>query len=170
MHNSKLLIAQVTQAIYSMGSTCFVYMHELHVPVASILLKTIMASRLTGRPKASPVWDCFDYCEKDESVCYLCDNDNESEHCRVKVKGKNPTNLKQHLMRHHKNEYQQIIEKEEEKRSHKEKLTSSGKSRRKQLELTGMLKTVPLSRDGHRYKAITMKLVSSLLQQMFHIH
>ena len=68
MHNSKLLIAQVTQAIYSMGSTCFVYMHALHVPVASILLKTIMASRLTGRPKASLVWDCFDYCEKDECL------------------------------------------------------------------------------------------------------
>ena len=49
------------------------------------------------------------------SVCCLPDNENEAEHCRVKVKGKNPTNLKQHLMRHHKNKYQ----KEEEIRSHK---------------------------------------------------
>ena len=74
------------------------------------------------------------------------------------MKGNNPKNLKQHLMRCHKTEYQQLLEKEEEIKSNKEKLTSSGKSRSKQLELTGMLKTVPLSRDGPRYKAITTKL------------
>ena len=89
-------------------------MHALHVPVArsSILLKKVMASHLaTGRSKASPVWDSFDYCEKDnESVCRLPDNENEAEHCGVKVKGKNLMNLKQHLMRRHKKEYQQLLE------------------------------------------------------------
>ena len=73
-----------------------------------------MASHLaTGKPKSSSVWDSFDYCEKDhESVCRLPDNENEAECHGFKVKGMNPTNLKQHLMRHHKKEYQQLLEKD----------------------------------------------------------
>ena len=60
------------------GSTCFVICiyacTAVSVARASILLKKGMASHLaTGRPKASPVWDSFDYCEKDNrvSVVYL---------------------------------------------------------------------------------------------------
>ena len=38
--------------------------------------------------------------------------ENEAECHGVKMKCMNPTNLKQHLMRHHKKEYQQLLEKD----------------------------------------------------------
>uniref|UniRef100_A0A1X7VBW2 BED-type domain-containing protein n=1 Tax=Amphimedon queenslandica TaxID=400682 RepID=A0A1X7VBW2_AMPQE len=69
----------------------------------------------TGRPKASPVWDFFCYnSENNDSVCQV---DKEEKICGVKIKGKNPTNLKQHLSRYHKPEYETVLLKEEEAKS-----------------------------------------------------
>jgi hypothetical protein len=106
----------------------------------------------TGRPKVSPVREKFEYKEtENESVCCIIKNDGSV--CGGKVKGKNATNLKQHLASTHKNEHKEVLEKEELLKSQKKSKSSFGNN---QLALTSILKKKTLSKDKH--KSITTKL------------
>ena len=114
----------------------------------------VQSGRPEGRPKRSPVWNHFIYDqESNESVCTIR---NEEKECGARVKGKNPTNLKQHL-KCHKDEYHMVIEEEKAKRV-ETKETSIAKSKSRQAVITSMLHVQPLSKDSMRYKDITRKL------------
>lgn len=126
--------------------------------MASSLMVDLSCS---GRPKASPVWDYFEN-ENNESVCLVKTNletDNEKT-CGMKVKGKNPTNLKQHLSRYHKEEFENVTKKEEEARSKKSKSISSVLNKRKggQISINEMLKPKKFAPDSEKYKRITRKM------------
>ena len=76
----------------------------------------------TGRPKASLVCELFSYNENsDLSVCKAKDSEVE---CGKGIKGKNPTNLKQHLSKYHPNDYKKCLEKERIRKEDKEKSKS----------------------------------------------
>ena len=110
----------------------------------------------SGRPKTSPVLNHFTYDqESNKSVCTITIRNEDGKACGARVKGKNPTNLKQHL-KCHKDEYRKVTEEEAKKVQSKE--TSIAKSKSKQAEITSMLKVQPLPKDSMRYKAITRKL------------
>ena len=57
-----------------------------------------------------------------------------------KVKGKNPTNIKQHLKRKHNENYKHILDKEDPKCEMKTQ-TSVAKAKCKQMTIGNMLKT-----------------------------
>ena len=72
-----------------------------------------------GRPKRSPVWDYFTY----DSVSSLCkvdvmagdrEPDLSKKSCDHTVSGKFPTNLKNHLKKHHPTVYENVLRNEEE--------------------------------------------------------
>lgn len=68
----------------------------------------------SGRRKESGVWQYFDYDDQSRrSKCNICTS---QKVCGFLVAGKNPTNLKCHLLRHHKDEYEQITEREKSKK------------------------------------------------------
>ena len=114
----------------------------------------VESRRPEGRPKRSPVWNHFKYDqESNESVCTIR---NEEKECGARVKGKNPTNLKQHL-KCHKDEYRMVMDEEKAKRVETSE-TSIAKSKSRQAAITSMLHVQPLSKDSIRYKDITRKL------------
>ena len=72
-------------------------MHALHEPVAraSILLKKLWQVTWQLEDLRQALYGIvLIIVKKIMSVCRLLDNKNEAERCGVKVKGKNPTNLK----------------------------------------------------------------------------
>jgi len=59
-----------------------------------------------GRRRGSPVWHYFEHLlDSDMSICKVDTTD--GRHCATMLKGKNPTNLKKHLMAHHEQVYDQ---------------------------------------------------------------
>jgi len=63
-------------------------------------------SENVGRRRGSPVWEHFEYlADSDMSICKVGTVD--GRHCATMLKGKNPTNLKKHLMAHHEQIYDQ---------------------------------------------------------------
>lgn len=63
-------------------------------------------SENVGRRRGSPVWEHFEYLpDSDMSICKVDTAD--GRHCATMLKGKNPTNLKKHLMSHHEQIYDQ---------------------------------------------------------------
>ena len=115
----------------------------------------------SGRPKASPVWDFFHYnCENEnnESVCQV---NNGEKICGVKIKGKNPTNLKQHLSRYHKPKYETVLLKEEEAKSKKKSSQSLCKKKvihRGQNTIDKLLQPKKFSPDSEKHKKIATKM------------
>ena len=72
-----------------------------------------MATCITERPKASPVWDYFENNQEgNSSKCKIkIVRSNEEKECDRKLEGrKNPTNLKQHMSKIHPDQYAQLLE------------------------------------------------------------
>ena len=74
--------------------------------------------RALGHPKKSPVWDFFTYdSEKNRSLCQVGASSSGDEpgssktSCDHPVTGKFPTNLKNHLKKHHPTEYAEVLQK-----------------------------------------------------------
>ena len=74
-----------------------------------------------------------------------------------KVKGKNPTNLKQYLKRKHNEDYKRVLEKEDLK-CQKKTQTSVTKAKCKQMTIANMLQTSLFPKESKKYKDITTKL------------
>ena len=74
-----------------------------------------------------------------------------------KVKGKNPTNLKQYLKRKHNEDYKRVLEKEDLK-CHKKTQTSVAKAKCKQMTIANMLQISLFQKESKKYKYITTKL------------
>uniref|UniRef100_A0A1X7VI67 BED-type domain-containing protein n=1 Tax=Amphimedon queenslandica TaxID=400682 RepID=A0A1X7VI67_AMPQE len=111
--------------------------------------------RPEGRPKRSSVWNHFTYDQKsNESVCTIR---NEERECGARVKGKNPTNLKQHL-KCHKDEYRMVIDEEKARRVETNETSIAKSKSRQAAAITSMLHVQTLSKDSIRYKDITRKL------------
>ena len=61
----------------------------------------------SGRKRGSHVWTYFKYDEKqDKSRCIVVSSNGST--CDVLVATKNPTNLKNHLRKHHKDIYKEL--------------------------------------------------------------
>ena len=62
-----------------------------------------------GRPKKSAVWQYFVYSEvTGKSTCLVGGAGDRESVCGYEVAGKFPTNLKQHLKKHHLLQYQDV--------------------------------------------------------------
>ena len=84
----------------------------------------------SGRPRGSSVWDYFEFSEaENKSVCVVNAGDSkpDSEPCGAKIAGKYPTNLRKHLEKFHKKEYDEMERKEKEKKEEEAKKVSSFK-------------------------------------------
>lgn len=83
-------------------------------PSPSSATSTSFARQAIGRPKQSPVWNYFVYVEdSDKSVCQVpVGLSDGSGVCGHAVSGKYPTNMKQHLKRSHKAEYDEVLRQE----------------------------------------------------------
>jgi len=65
----------------------------------------------SGRKRSSSVWTNFSYDEKQKkSKCLVSD-------CSMFVATKNPTNLKNHLMKHHRDVYDEMLSVEQEQKT-----------------------------------------------------
>lgn len=67
-------------------------------------------SQSVGRPKSSLIWDngYFNYdIEKDQCECLITEKDRK---CGRIMRGKNPTNLKAHLLSQHKQVYAKLLD------------------------------------------------------------
>ena len=127
----------------------------------------------SGRPKTSLVWEIFDYDEcSDNSICKvkISKGSEEPAQCGKTIKGKNPTNLKQHMRKHHPDNFKKFLEKEEAFKLQKA-ATNTLKKRCgvTQPLLTSMLSRTPYSKDSVKQK-ITEKLAILLVQQMLQQH
>ena len=101
----------------------------------------------------SPVWEHFKYdSSKDKSVC--CISTGNSSSCGTKLKGKFPTNLKQHLKNKHPREIREVIDKDLKKKKEK---GDKHPPKVKQATLHQVLKQRYIS-DSQNYKIITRKL------------
>ena len=126
---------------------------------------SILTSR--GRPRKSPVWNYFVYdSEKETSMCKVEVKVGErgpSKTCDHVIGGKFPTNLKNHLKKHHPTQYEELLQKEEEARKAKEEAKARAKAKafgpHKQLTMVQSLSGRPkYDRDSQRYTSITKRL------------
>ena len=79
-----------------------------------------MATCITGRPKASPaVWDYFECnLEGNSSKCKIkIVKSYEEKECDRIIRGKNLTNVKQHMSKSHPDQYVQLFEANSAKRA-----------------------------------------------------
>ena len=112
----------------------------------------------SGRPKTSLVWEIFDYDEcSDSSICNvkISQGSEVPTQCGKTIKGKNPTNLKQHMRKHHPNDFRKFLEKEE---AFKLQKAATNKSTVTQPLLTSMLSQTPYLKESAKQKRITEKL------------
>jgi len=71
---------------------------------------------VTGWPKASAVWQYFDYdAVADHSICKL-KAESGNEVCSKRIAGKNPTKPKRHLNEKHHNEHEIVLKLEKLKK------------------------------------------------------
>lgn len=76
---------------------------------------------MSGRKRENSVWSYFEYIEsKRKSRCNVGDGKTGKE-CGQEICGKNPTNLKRHLMAHHKEAHSELDKVEGEKAAGKRK-------------------------------------------------
>lgn len=70
----------------------------------------------SGRPRCSSVWNFFEYDKAvDKSIQITTENDS-SKSCGQAIAGKYPTNLKQHLNKHHPVQYAELLQLEKEQK------------------------------------------------------
>lgn len=109
-----------------------------------------------GRPR-SAVWQYFLYDETlNKSICQI-------QSCGIHVSGKFTTNLKRHLEKKHKDEFQIVEQAELQHKSKREKHRSESVSAKrkkdaKQGSLDDLLKRNAYGKDSKKYKTITRKL------------
>ena len=109
---------------------------------------------ITGRPKASLVWELFDYDgSSDSSTCKI--EIKQDRTCGKSIKGKNPTNLKQHLAKSHPDEYTKFLEKERNQKEMKSKKVSA-----KQPTISAIFTPSPYNKDSLKQKKITAKVAT----------
>lgn len=81
---------------------------------------------LSGQPRRSPVWKFFEYDKAvDKSICQISTESDSSKLCGQAIAGKYPTNLKQHLNKHHPVQYASLLQLEKEQellKLHEEKI------------------------------------------------
>lgn len=118
---------------------------------------------MTGRPRKSNVWNYFVY-QKDinKSVCQVKivknpENSSESSICGTQMTGMFASNLKNHLKRQHKEEYQKFEEEERNRTGIKRKRAETGASSSQQT-LTEAFKQDLYPENSRRQLAITRKL------------
>ena len=80
----------------------------------------------SGRPRRSLVWKFFEYNKAmDKSICQISTESDSSKSCGQAIAGKYPTNLKQHLNKHHPVQYAELLQLEKEQellKLHEEKI------------------------------------------------
>ena len=88
-------------------------------PAGSSVSRT--GTTTVGRQRTSQVWNYFEYdAVQGKSVCQVlkvgtCSSDSDnSEICEHKIKGKFPTNLRQHLKKAHPDIHSEIVKKDTE--------------------------------------------------------
>ena len=97
--------------------------------------------KVPGRPKKSPVWDFFSYDpESNKSVCQIKagtggDEPGSSRASCDPIAGKFPTNLRNHLRKHHPSEYAEVLRKEKEVKLKKNEAKRKAFGPSKQLTL-----------------------------------
>ena len=86
-----------------------------------------LVKQFSGRKRGSGVWQHFHFDEKvNKSRCLVTLP--KGKECGVLVATKNPTNLKNHLLKHHKELYKELMEAEdnEKKQQSSDKIIKSG--------------------------------------------
>ena len=122
------------------------------------------AGSSVGRPRKSPVWDYFLYCNSTQkSMCQVvvASGDDSAESrprkCGQLLAGKFATNLKYHLKKAHPTVYQDVIAKEESAMARKERAKRPRKANRGQLTL-GEAFQRKYDTSSHRCQQLTRKL------------
>ena len=116
-----------------------------------------MAKFVTGRPKASPVWNYFDYDNSSNcSVCKVKTTEESENECGRSIKGKNPTNLKQHLSKNHTDCYKRLLEVEKEIKERK----ATGSTSTMQPSLSSMFNKASYGKESFKCKGVTRKLAT----------
>ena len=124
---------------------------------------------LLGRLLKSAVWKFFEYnAQIEKSVCQVIKSNSSADaaldqvcgHC---IAGKYPSNLKQHLRKHHPQQYSEVLKLEEAAKKAKEEAESKKCARSlktaKQLTLTQSLSTgTTYKKDSEQHKLLTRKL------------
>ena len=122
---------------------------------------------MPGRPRRSAVWEYFVYdSESDKSVCQIeipaspgAGSEGTSDGkglCGQSVPGKFPTDLKQHLKKHHPKQLQEVLDKEKEQKAKPKGKKPIGPG---QLTITQALEGKPLyGKDSDRYHKISKRL------------
>lgn len=119
----------------------------------------------SGRPRRSPVWKFFEYDKAvDKSICQISTESDSSKLCGQAIAGKYPTNLKQHLNKHHPVQYASLLQLEKEQellKLHEEKIKKQFEMKPNpgQMTLQQSLKgKKEYDKESDRYKLIIRKL------------
>ena len=107
--------------------------------------------KLVGRRSTSKVWDYFKYEKSSETS--LCTIDN----CRSRLKGKNTTNLKNHLQGNHKTEYGLVVDSDANIKNSPLPTSSNSKNQRN-LDSTGNLLDYKYEKDHPKQRRFSHQL------------
>ena len=132
-------------------------------------------TNVLGRPVKSAVWKFFEYnVQSEKSVCQIVKPgpssvDAADEVCGHCIAGKYPSNLKQHLRKHHSPQYSEVLQLEESAKKAKEeadrKRCSMSLKAAKQLTLAQSLSTGILrTRKGASRRGLSLESLQFLLE------